>query len=127
MAECATGNDVARNLDDPPTDFTVCEATFTDESYQERIRVDDRFNVVEGDLAGDRPGFPVVLAWETDCVAIRLDTSWDVDLAPLESLDEINQAREGEVGLRAAALNTCLRLDEAKARAASTKAELGAA
>jgi hypothetical protein len=127
LAECSTGNDVARNLDSPPTDFTVCEATFTDQSYQERISVDDRFNVVEGDLAGDRPGFPVVLAWKADCATTQLDTSWDVDLAPLESLDDINQAREAEVTVRATALNACLSIAEARAMAASSKAELGAA
>lgn len=125
LAECGTGNDVARNLDTPPADFTVCEATFTDQSYQERISVDDGFNIVEGDLAAERPGFPVVLAWHADCTTTQLDTSWDVDLAPLESLDDVNQAREVEVGVRATALNSCLSLDDAKAMAARSRAELG--
>lgn len=125
LAECGSGNDVARNLDTPLADFTVCEATFTHQSYQERISVDDRFDIVEGDLAGDRPGFPVVLAWDADCATTLLDTSWDVDLAALESLDDINQAREAEVGVRATALNSCLSLDEARDMAATTRAELG--
>jgi hypothetical protein len=127
LAECGTGNDVARGQDAPPAEFTLCEATFTDQSYQQRISADDRFNIIEGDLEGERPGFPVVLAWDTDCAPTQLDTSWDVELAPLDSLDDINQAREVEVGLRAAALDSCLSLDEARAIAASARAELGEA
>jgi hypothetical protein len=125
LAECGTGNDVARNLETPPMDFTVCEATYTHQSYQERINADDRFDIIEGDLADERPGFPVVLAWDADCTTTQLDTSWDVQLAPLTSLDEINQAREVEVGVRATALNSCLGLEDAKAIATSTRAELG--
>jgi hypothetical protein len=126
LAECGTDNDVARNQDGPPTQVTICEATFTDQMYSDRLGVDDRFVIVEGDLADERPGFPVVLAWNADCGSTQLDTSFDVELSPLHSLDDINQAREVEVGLKAAALQSCLSLDEAKTAASNARAELGA-
>ena len=126
LAECGTGNDVARNPGSPPTEFTICEAVFTDETYQMRMNAVEWFNIIEGDLGDKRPGFPVVLAWDTDCASTQLDTTLEVELAPLASLDNINKAREVEIGLRATALNSCLSLDEARNMASNTRAELGA-
>lgn len=125
LAECGSGNDPARNLDSPPTDFTICAATFTDQMYRDRLGYDSRFDIIEGDLAADRPGFPVVLAWDADCASTQLLTSFEVELVPLESLDGINRAREVEVELKAAALRSCLGLEQARALARSARAELG--
>lgn len=125
LAECGTGNDVARNLEAEPTDYTLCRATFTDQTYQDRIAQDDRFTVVEGDLSTSRPGFPVVLAWDTSCETTALETSFEVDLAPLMSLDDLNHAREIEVGLKADALKSCLTREEADGAARSARTELG--
>lgn len=125
LAECRTGNDVGRNQKAAPVDFTLCRATFTDQMYNDRIAQDERFNVVEGDLSTERPGFPVVLAWDTDCESTVLETSLAVDLVPFESLDVVNHAREIEVGLRADALQSCLTKDEATQAAIAARAELG--
>jgi hypothetical protein len=125
LAECGTGNDVARNLEAEPTEYTLCRATFTDQTYRDRIAQDKRFNIIEGDLSADRPGFPVVLAWETNCQTTTLETSFQVDLAPLTSLDDLNHAREVEVGLKADALESCLTRDEADEAARAARAELG--
>ncbi len=125
LAECATGNDVVRNLDEVPAQFTMCEGTFTDQEYANRITSDDRFNIIAGDLSADRPGFPVVLAWEADCASTTLETSVAVDLAPMRSLDQINKAREIEIGLKASAINTCLTRSGADTMARNARADLG--
>lgn len=125
LAECGTGNDVARNLEAEPTEYTLCRATFTDQTYRDRIAQDERFSIIEGDLSVDRPGFPVVLAWEANCDTTTLETSFQVDLAPLTSLDDLNHAREVEVGLKADALESCLTRDEADQAARAARAELG--
>lgn len=125
LAECATGNDVARNQDVPPTEFTLCEGTFTEAEYVNRITQDDRFNIIEGDLTTERPGFPVVLAWEADCTTTTLQTSFAIDLAPMTSLDEVNKARETEIGVKATAIDKCLARPEADALARDTRATLG--
>lgn len=125
LAECGAGNDVARNLDVEPSEYTLCKATFTDATYRDRIAEDDRFEIIEGDLSAERPGFPVVLAWDTNCEDTTLETSFDVDLAPLASLDELNHAREVEVGLKADALESCLTRNEADQGARAARTELG--
>lgn len=125
LAECATGNDVARNQDGIPTDFTLCEATITEQGYNDRIDQDEHFVIVEGDPRGTHPGFPVVLAWETNCADTTLHTSTPVDLAPMQSLDDINRAREIEIGLKASGIESCLTKDEAVATAQQTRSQLG--
>ena len=125
LEECGTGNDVGRNQDATPTDYTVCRGTFTDEEYQERTTTDPDFNVLAGDLSAPRPGFPVVLAWDTDCASTHLDTSFQVDLVPLETLDDTNQTREVEVELKAAALQDCLTHDEATTMVGDAQQRLG--
>lgn len=125
LAECGTGNDVARNLGTEPSEYTLCKATFTDETYRDRIAQDERFTIIEGDLSADRPGFPVVLAWQANCENTELETSTQVDLAPLSSLDDLNHAREVEIGLKADALESCLTRDEADQAARNSRTALG--
>lgn len=124
IAECATGNDVARNQEVNPQVFTVCTGTMSDASYRERLASTGE-TVLAGDLDGPRPGFPVVLAWAADCASTRLETSWEVELASLDSLDHVNLAREVEVGLKAIALDRCLTREEADELARAARQRLG--
>ncbi len=127
LAECATGNDVARNEARVPTDFTPCQATFTDQAFSDRLAQDERFEILVGDPSAERPGFPVVLAWDAECAETTLETSSAVKLTSLQSLDDVNQARDIEIGLKAAAIRACLTKDEANAIAQTARADLGRA
>jgi hypothetical protein len=124
LAECGSGNDVGRSQEVTPTDFTLCEATFTDEEYAENFPLMG-LTILEGDLDQAGPGFPVVLAWQADCETTILETSFAVNLTPMESLDGINRRRELEIGLKAASLQTCLTETEAKDMAEAARTELG--
>lgn len=125
LAECATGNDVARNQDGIPTEFTLCEATITEQGYSDRIDQDEHFTVLEGNPTGEHPGFPVVLAWDAECEATTLETSTPVNLVTMKSLDDINRAREVEIGLKASGIESCLTKAEAIAMAQQTRSQLG--
>ncbi len=125
LAECATGNDVARNQDGVPTEFTLCEATITEQGYRDRMDQDEHFVVLAGDPMGEHPGFPVVLAWDAECDTTTLETSTPVDLVAMQSLDGINRAREVEIGLKASGIESCLSNAEAIAMAQQTRDQLG--
>ncbi len=125
LAECATGNDVVRNQDGIPTEFTLCEATVTEQGYSDRIDQDEYFVILEGDPAAEHPGFPVVLAWDTECEATTLETSSPVNLVTMQSLDDINRARQVEIGLKASGIEACLTKAEAVTMAQQTRSQLG--
>jgi hypothetical protein len=124
IQECATDNDVARNQPNTPTVFTLCEATFTDDVYSFKLASSGE-TILAGDLDAARPGFPVVLAWETDCETTQLETSWDVELQPLAGLDDVNVARQIEIELKAESARRCVPRDEADALAAQARQRLG--
>lgn len=122
-AECGTGNDPARNLESPPETFTFCRGVFVDSAYQEWTIAG--MTIVEGQLDADRPGFPVVLGWESDCVSEQLDTSTAIQLDAFLSLEAINRARQVEIAVTGASYTNCFTYNQAVALAKAVRRHLG--
>lgn len=122
--ECATGNDSARNLDAPPDTLTVCRGVFADTEYQQWLSSGE-YRVIAGDIEGIRPGFPVVLGWQSDCVSEVLDTTNSVVLSEDLDLGQVNQARQLEIALVGASHNNCFDYGQASALADEAGKVLG--
>lgn len=124
VAVCTDGNDLVRGMPSPPTDTTVCGATLTDEEVEQRLAAAGLASATVTD-GGQRHRFPVVLGWRADCATVDLGDASTVHLSPLTSLDQINEVREIEIGLKAAA-SECLTQDEAFALAEEARDRLAA-
>lgn len=127
IAACASGTDQTRHLDSPQQ-WTVCEGAIPAEDVHATVdRMTSGQGPLEGRLTHDRPAFPVVLGWVTDCDEATIETSpqrtvlgpWSSD-----SMQELNRARQVELGLTAAAIDRCLHPDEARAMASQARDEL---
>lgn len=122
--ECATGNDSVRNLDVPPETLTVCRGVFASTEYQQWLSSGE-YSVIAGDIEGTRPGFPVVLGWQSDCVSELLDTTNRVVLSDDLDLDQVNEARQLEIALVGASHNNCFDYEQASALADEAVESLG--
>jgi hypothetical protein len=123
--ECRTENDAVRNLDTSPTQFTFCRGVFGEEAYS--AWTTSEFRVVEGSLTAERPGFPVVLGWASDCVSERLDSSLTVRLTTDLSLEDVNRARQIEIAVTGATNAQCFTYEQASTLAKAAWVELGEA
>lgn len=111
--ECATGNDVVRSgLVDEPSEMTLCEANVSTEALEARI-AEVGYDLVAGRIEGAGYPLPVVLGWDDDCSSFAMEGRPHLELRSLNSLEAVNKAREVEVGLKAAELETCLTESEA--------------
>lgn len=122
-SECTSGNDLVRNLARPPADVTVCGAIVPRQDVQRGLGERGE-RITSGQLSDDRHRFPVVLGWDADCATAQLGTTPSVDLAALTSFDAINQAREVEISLRAAAVQHCLNDTQAHEMAEQARSHL---
>ncbi len=121
---CAT-TESATGLESPPQAATICRGVFDSPAYQEWIAAAET-TVISGDVAGPKPGFPVILGWRSDCISERLDTSPNtVTLTTDLSIDAINRARQLELAVIGAASQTCLSHDQSEALAAAVVDKLG--
>lgn len=120
-ATCRTTDTVPQTL---PDTFTFCRGVYADTAYQSWI-TGGGFTIVEGEIGSDRPGFPVVLGWESDCVSEELDTNPKVTLNADLSFEVLNQARQLEMAVTAAAHRNCLNYDQATALADAARELLG--
>lgn len=123
-AECGTGNDPARNLESPPETFTFCRGVFADSAYKQWSTAGE-MTIVEGQLDTDRPGFPIVLGWESDCVSEHLDTSTAIQLDADLSFEAINRARQIEIAVTGASYTNCFTYDQATVLAEAARQQLG--
>jgi hypothetical protein len=122
---CATRTESAAEMDSPPQAMTICRGVFDSPSYQEWATSGEA-KVITGDIAGSKPGFPVILGWQSDCTSESLETSPDtVTLTPDLSIDAINQARQLELAIVGAANKNCLSYAQSDALAAAVVEELG--
>jgi hypothetical protein len=122
---CATAAESATGLESPPQAFTICRGVFDSPAYHEWITAAEH-TVISGDVAGPKPGFPVILGWQSDCISERLDTSPNtVTLTTDLSIDAINRARQLELAVIGAASQTCLSHDQSEALAAAVVDKLG--
>lgn len=123
LEECSAGNDLVRDAQGVPTDFTLCEGRVPAKDI-ERVLDDGNGRIVEGDLGEDRHHFPIVLGWKANCEHAELKT-WPVpELRDLVSLSEVNRARAVEIHLRATSIRDCLTSDEAIAMAIDARSQL---
>ncbi|HVM00872.1 MAG TPA: hypothetical protein VM324_16400 [Egibacteraceae bacterium] len=125
LAACRDGSDGVRGLEVGAATYTLCEGVADSNSV--RALLDEpqfAVRVIDGSITGDRPGFPVVLGWQADCAHTALDTTLPVTLRPLSSLAAVNRAREVEIGLTAAALDSCLTAAQAETLAEQARDEL---
>lgn len=123
--ECVSGNDAVRSGEvAAPTETTLCGASLSADGVEQRL---DALNarLLAGLLHDARYQVPVVLGWRADCSQVELEGHPDRTLAPLAPLDEINAARDEEVRLKAAALQSCLDHDEATRLATEAHDRLG--
>lgn len=122
MTECTVGNDVVRGRAVTPDNFTVCQGSYNESSYREML---DTGLTVIVESSGERPFFPVVLGWKTDCATAVLETSLDVTLTTFESFDEVNRVRAIEIDVRAESVRRCVSRSEVGSLAAQTLQRLG--
>lgn len=122
---CGTATDSARELESPPEAMTVCRGVFDSPAYQTWASSDE-MTVISGDIAGSKPGFPVILGWRSDCTSETLETTPDtVTLTSDLSIESINQARTLELAVIGAANQNCLSYHQSEALAAAVVDELG--
>src|SRR5680860_142940 len=114
VAECTSGNDLARHLPEAPTTATLCAATIAPDAYARRMEERSE-RVLSGDLSQATSVVPVVLGWDTSCEQAMVDTTPRVTLAPMAGahIAVINEVREVEISLRALAMDRCLSREEA--------------
>lgn len=109
---------------DAPPEFTVCRGVFAPEVYEHDIFA-ERDKLIAGVLDDDRPGFPVVLAWDAECETEELKTSPSVILDSTLSYEEIDRFREIELELRQLTDDQCLSESAALDQAVETWTRLG--
>jgi hypothetical protein len=125
LDQCVSGNDSVRSGEAvAPTETTLCGGSITAEGVEQRLGSLNA-RLIAGSLRDARYQVPVVLGWHADCSEVELDGHPDRTLHPMVSLDEINIARAEEVGLKAAALRSCLDHDDATRLATAAHDRLG--
>jgi len=104
--------------------MTVCRGVF-DPSVYEEWASSGEMTVISGGVEGSHPGFPVVLAWQSDCNSQTVTSHPTVALTDDLSVDAVNRARQLELAAVAAAIRNCLSYDESQALAKAAVGELG--
>lgn len=120
---CATETDVAAETEATQQMMTVCRGVLDPSEYEEWAAAAE-MTVIAGDPEAAKPGFPVVLGWESDCVSESLESNPEVVLTADLSLEMINKIRELELAVVAASIEHCLSYDESEALVSAVVAEL---
>lgn len=124
-ATCATAPDSETELELSSNSMTVCRGVLDDAAYQTWASSDES-TIVSGDIASSKPGFPVILGWQSDCISESLETTPNaVTLTPDLSIGAINHARQLELAVVGAAIRNCLSHDQSEALTAAVVTELG--
>jgi hypothetical protein len=124
ISTCADHPEMTTDDGQSTTVGTVCRGVIAESAYQEFVAA-GQWDITPEDIAYSRPGFPVILTWDSDCVSESLESNPPINLTPDLSLDTLNRTRELELAVRGASLLQCLSGDQADALTDAIVEELG--
>ena len=122
---CATETDVASETEATQDTMTVCRGVVDPSAYEEWASTGET-TIITGDVSTAKPGFPVVLGWQSDCISESVASNPAITLTADLSLEAINKARELDLAVVTAANENCLTYDQSEALTEAVIEELEA-